>query len=91
MAYTLYVIVQNYGTQQRHRSAWSSAYPDHSLCCLYDMLALMECTFNFYAPAMIMAGALSVTPVRPSLRTHFTYVCPDDVCSLARIFFIRIL
>ena len=53
----------------------------------------------FYAPAMIMAGALRVTPVRPSVRTYFTYVrtyvityiCPDDVCSLARIFIIRIL
>ena len=29
----------------------------------------------FYAPAMIMAGALSVTPVRPSVRTYLsTYV-----------------
>ena len=46
----------------------------------------------FYAPAMIMAGALSVTPVRPSVPTHiFTYVCPNDICSLTRIFFIRIL
>ena len=25
---------------------------------------------NFYAPAMTMAGALSVTPVRPSVRTY---------------------
>ena len=54
---------------------------------------------NFYAPAMIMAGALSVTPVHPSVRTLrtyvrtyvITYVCPDDVRSLTRILFIRIL
>ena len=46
----------------------------------------------YYAPAMIMAGALSVTHVRPSVRTYvITYVCPDDVRSLTRIFFIRIL
>ena len=25
--------------------------------------------FTFYAPGMIMIGALSVTPVRPSVRT----------------------
>ena len=26
--------------------------------------------FAFYAPAMTMAGALSVTPVRPYVRTY---------------------
>ena len=41
-----------------------------------------------YAPAMIMAGALSVTPVRTYVCT---YVRPDDVRSLTRIFYIRIL
>ena len=36
-----------------------------------------------YAPAMIMARALSVTPVRPSVRPYVrAYVCPDDVHSL---------
>ena len=29
---------------------------------------------NFYAPAMIMAGALIVTPVRPSVLYVLTYV-----------------
>ena len=33
--------------------------------------------FNFYAPTMTMAGALSFTPVRPSVCTYVrTYVCP---------------
>ena len=41
---------------------------------------------------MTMAGALSVTPVRPSVRTYLrTYVCPNDVHSLTRILLIRIL
>ena len=44
--------------------------------------------FIYYATAMIMAGTLSVTPVRPSVCT---YVCSDDVRSLNRILLIRIL
>ena len=40
------------------------------------------------APAMTMAGALSVTPVRTYLRT---YVCPNDVRSLTQTLLIRIL
>ena len=42
---------------------------------------------DFYAPAMIMVGALSITPVRP----YFMYVRPHDVRSLNRILLIRIL
>ena len=38
----------------------------------------------YYAPAITMAGALSVTPVR-------MYVTPKDVRSQSRIVFIRIL
>ena len=67
--------------------------------CLLGKFACFLLSADFYAPTMIMAGALSVTPVRPSLRTYvlyvhmyvITYVCPDDVHSLTRIFFIRIL
>ena len=52
--------------------------------------------FTFYAPGMIMIGALSVTPVHPYVRTYvrtyvLTYVCPDDGRSQTQIFFIRIL
>ena len=32
--------------------------------------AFVICYREFYAPAMIMAGALSVTPVRPSVRPY---------------------
>ena len=49
---------------------------------------------NFYAPAMTMAGAFSVTPVRTYVHTYVrTYVCPNDVSSLhvSQIFYIRIL
>ena len=45
-------------------------------------------SFICYAPTMTMAGALSVTPVRPSVCM---YVCPNDVRSLTRILLIRIL
>ena len=38
--------------------------------------ALLEQMLHFYAPTMIMAGALSVTPVRPSVRTLRMYVRP---------------
>ena len=41
-----------------------------------------------YAPAMIMAGALSVIPVRPSVRmyvrTILTYVRLSRQCSLSK-------
>ena len=44
----------------------------------------------FYAPAMTMAGALSVTPVRLYLR-KYTSVCPNDVRSLSRILLINFM
>ena len=53
----------------------------HLLFCVHFM--------NFYAPVMIMAGALSVTPVRPYFTC--TYVCPDAVRFLNQIHLIRFL
>ena len=41
-----------------------------------DQTVYLQSDQSFYAPAMIMAGALSVTPVRTYV-TYFTYVCPD--------------
>ena len=48
---------------------------------------------HFYAAATTMAGALSVTPVHPSVRPYvLTYVrLSNDVRSLSRILLIRIL
>ena len=60
------------------------------LLLLFFLVFFVVCFFHVFinnAPAMIMAGALSVTPVRPSVRTLRTYVCPDDVRSLTGIFF----
>ena len=42
-------------------------------------------TKTYYDPAMTMAGALSVTPVRPYVRLS------NDVRSLSQILLIRIL
>ena len=44
---------------------------------------------HLYAPAMTMAGALSVTPVRPSVHTYVRL--SNAVRSLSRILLIRIL
>ena len=64
-----------------------------------DLLKRFSCkkclflhVFISYAPAMTMAGALSVTPVRPTyVRTYLrTYVCPYDVRSQSQILLIRI-
>ena len=54
----------------------------------FFLLPLFKNIYDYYVPAMIMGGALSVTPV----RTHVsTCVCPNDVRSLNRILLIRIL
>ena len=37
--------------------------------CFPSLFLCIAC-FNSYAPAMIMVGALSVTPFRPSVRTY---------------------
>ena len=37
-------------------------------------MLLSNINMSIYAPAMIMARALSVTPVRPSVRTLHIYV-----------------
>ena len=42
--------------------SWEQFYVQHKLLTFY------------YAPAMIMAGALSVTPVRPSVHRYVLYV-----------------
>ena len=51
---------------------------------------------DFYAPAMTMAGALSVTHVRTYVRTYVLYIrtsarLSNEVRSLSRILLIRIL
>ena len=40
---------------------------------------------HFYAPAMIMAGALSVPPVRPSVLYVRTYVCLSQRRPLSKL------
>ena len=54
----------------------------------FFLLPLFKYIYDYYAPAMIMARALCVTPVPTYVST---YVCPDDVRSLNRILLIRIL
>ena len=55
--------------------------------------AVYQISMPFYAPAMTMAGALSVTPVRPSVRTYL-HTCTsvtNNVHSLSWLLLIRIL
>ena len=62
-------------------------YAIRKLSMIIFILVEFKCFLSytdFYAPAMIMAGVLSVTPVRPSVHTYVltNILCPDDVRSL---------